>query len=207
MSSNVFVAGASGRTGKAFVARALAAGHRVTAFVRDPAKAPAGTNVVTGDILDAAAVSAAIAADHVIVSTLGGAGPQAPGNVLSQGTANLVAAAKARGATRIIALVGAGVLQANPQQRRNELPGYPPFLATISKQHVAVFTALRDSGLEWTLVCAPDIADADPVAPLITTADYLPDGGGKVTTGDLATFMLRELEAPQFVGTRVGVNR
>ena len=37
--------------------------------------------------------------------------------------------------------------------------------------------------------------------------DYLPDGGGKVTTGDLATFMLRELEAPQFVGTRVGVNR
>jgi putative NADH-flavin reductase len=205
----MFVAGATGRTGKALVARAVAAGHRVTAFVRDRAKAaalPGTVAIVEGDILDAAAVAAAVRPEHVIVSTLGGAGPAGPGTALSAGTANLVAAARASGVTRIVALVGAGVLQADATRLRNELPGYPPFLAAIGKEHTAVFHALRDSGLDWTLVCAPDIADADATNTSVVKADYLPDGTGKITTGELAAVILRELEAPAFVRSRVGVN-
>jgi uncharacterized protein len=208
--SNIFVAGATGRTGKAVVARAVAAGHRVTAFVRNRAKAgalPAGVAIVEGDILDPAAVAAAVTRDHdVVVSTLGGGGPAAPGSALGTGTANLVAAAKACGVKRILALVGAGVLQADPERRRNELPGYPAFLAGLSKEHTAVFFALRDSGLDWVLVGAPDIADADASGTLVTKADYMPDGAGRVTTGDIAAFLVREIETPSFARTRVGIN-
>src|SRR5439155_14400339 len=146
-----FAAAASGGTGRAVVARALAAGNRVTGFVRSrDTPLPEGATIVEGDVLDAAAVTAAVTPEHVITSTLGG-------SALGAGTANLVAAARACGVTRILALVGAGVLQADATRLRNELPGYPAFLAAISEEHTAVFHALRDSGCNWTLVCSPDI--------------------------------------------------
>lgn len=50
----VIVFGASGGVGTAAVQQAVAAGHEVTAYVRDPAKlsAPDGVTVVQGDALD-----------------------------------------------------------------------------------------------------------------------------------------------------------
>jgi len=206
--TDFFVAGATGRTGRAFVTLAAAAGHRVTAYVRDRSRAafPAGVALVEGDVLDALALHAALAPEHVIVSTLGGGAPNAPGNALSAGTANLVAAAVSRGARRILAVVGAGVLQADAQRLRNELPGYPAFLAGIGKEHTAVYRALRESPLDWTLVCAPDIADGPAGGRCETTADYLPRGANRVTTGDIAAFLLDEAIAAKFPRTRVGLN-
>ena len=206
--TDFFVAGATGRTGRAFVALAAAAGHRVTAYVRDRSRAafPDGVALVEGDVLDAPAVQAAIAPGHVIVSTLGGGAPNAPGTALSAGTANLVAAAGARGARRILAVVGAGVLQADEQRLRSQLPGYPAFLAAIGKEHTAVYRALRESSLEWTLACAPDIADGPASGRCEVIADYLPRGAGRVTTGDIAAFLLDEAIATAFPCTRVGLN-
>src|ERR1041385_4943303 len=111
-----FVAGATGRPGTAFVTAASAAGHSVTAFVRNPAKAASlPATLVEGDVLDRASIERALTSEHVIVSTLGGGSPMAPGTSVGIGTANLVAAATERGAKRILAVVGAGVLQADPQ--------------------------------------------------------------------------------------------
>jgi len=69
--AKLVVFGASGATGRPIVEQAVAAGHEVTAFVRDPATAPPGARVVSGDVLDAAAVDAAVAGHNVIVSALG----------------------------------------------------------------------------------------------------------------------------------------
>jgi len=203
------VAGATGRTGRAFVAAALAAGHRVTAFVRDRAKAAGlGDRVALHelDLLDAAAVARALAAEHVIVSTLGGGGPQSPGHAISAGTANLVAAARACGASRMLAVVGAGVLQADASTLRSELPQYPPFLRGITAEHHAAYRALADSALDWTLVCVPDLRDGPASGSTIAQVDYMPAGRGAITTGDVAAFLVREAEAPQFHRTRVGLD-
>jgi putative NADH-flavin reductase len=201
-----FVVGATGRTGGRFVAAACSAGHDVTVFVRDRGKAPAGTTAIVGDVLDASALATALTSEHVIVSALGGGGPRSPGKALSEGTANLVAAARACGGRRILAVVGAGVLQADAHRLRNELPSYPAFLAGISAEHAGVYRALRESTLDWTLACAPDIADGAASGRCTATADYLPDGLGRVTTGDIAAFLLGEAERPAFVRTRVGLN-
>jgi putative NADH-flavin reductase len=162
--------------------------------------------IVNGDIEDTAAVRAAVVREHVIVSALGGGSLAAPGTALSVGTANLVAAARAHGVQRILAVVGAGVLQADETRLRNELPGYPPQLVAISREHLAVYRALRDSALDWTLVCAPNIVDGPATGQCTATADYLPSGAGRVTTGDIAALWLRAAEMPSFSRTRVGVN-
>jgi putative NADH-flavin reductase len=208
-SLHFFLAGATGRSGRAFATAACAAGHRVTAFVRRPdarSVLPAEATIVQGDVLDADAVARSVAGEHIIVSTLGGGAPNAPGSALSAGTANLVAAATARGARRMMAVVGAGVLQADEHHLRNEMPGYPPFLVEITKEHTAVWHALRASTLDWILACAPDIADGPASGKCAVAANVLPDGTRRVTTGDIAAFLVREAEAPRFSRTRVGLN-
>lgn len=70
----LLVFGATGGTGRQLVQQALAQGHVVTAFARDPAKVtPPHDNlsVVKGDILEPATVDAAVAGQDAVVSALG----------------------------------------------------------------------------------------------------------------------------------------
>ena len=72
----VLVFGAAGRSGEALVNEALAAGHKVTAFVRGAAQyKKANVRVVAGDALDAAAVDAAVAGQDAVIDALGGKTP------------------------------------------------------------------------------------------------------------------------------------
>ena len=67
--------GATGGTGSALAAQAVAAGHEVTVVVRDPARlaGPASSRlrVVTADVLDPAAISAAVAGADAVISAIG----------------------------------------------------------------------------------------------------------------------------------------
>jgi 2-alkyl-3-oxoalkanoate reductase len=113
----VFVAGASGAIGRPLVPRLVAAGHEVTGMTRRPERAEeiraAGAEAAICDAFDAEALGAAVkAADPEVVVHLLTALPQrfkprsdlSPTNrVRVEGTRNLVAAAQAAGARRLIA--------------------------------------------------------------------------------------------------------
>jgi nucleoside-diphosphate-sugar epimerase len=121
----IFLAGATGAVGKRLVPLLLENGHEVTGLTRSPAKAgglrDAGAEPVVGDVLDADATEAAVVAarpDVVIheatdLSSLG-----FPRNVdrafagtnalRTRGTDNLIAAARAAGAKRILVQSFAG---------------------------------------------------------------------------------------------------
>jgi putative NADH-flavin reductase len=194
------VFGATGRTGSAFSRQALAAKHRVSALLRDPRAGVAdGVDVTTGDVLDAARVAALVREHHVIVIALSGA-------ALDPGSSNVIRAAVGAGSRRVLGVVGAGVLQADPTRLRSELPTYPPGLRAIGAAHRALYEALRTSPLDWTLACTPRLVEGAQTGALRTMADHLPDGTGAVTTEDVAAFLLEEALAPRFVRTRVGLN-
>jgi putative NADH-flavin reductase len=195
------VFGVTGRTGAAFARQALAEGHRVAALVRDRAAVvPAGVAVTVGDVLDAAAVDAAVGREQVIVVTLGGAA------ALTTGCSNVIRAAASAGARRVLGVVGAGVLQADAGRLRHERPDYPAQLHAIGAAHRAFYEALRASPLEWTLACTPRLLDGGRTHALRSMADYLPDGTGSVTTEDVAAFLLEEAVHPRFMRARVGLN-
>jgi putative NADH-flavin reductase len=70
----LLVVGATGGTGSRLVEQALQQGHVVTAFARDPAKLRlrhGNLRVVTGDVLDRAAVDAAVDGQDAVLSALG----------------------------------------------------------------------------------------------------------------------------------------
>lgn len=116
----IFVAGASGVIGRPLVRQLVAAGHEVTGMTRSGDRAvdirAAGAEAIVCDVFDAAVLEAAVrdAAPEVVVHELTALparldykakqDPLAPTNrVRTEGTRNLLAAAKAAGARRFIA--------------------------------------------------------------------------------------------------------
>jgi nucleoside-diphosphate-sugar epimerase len=115
----VFVAGASGAIGRPLVRALLAAGHQVTGMTRREERVAelraAGATAVVCDALDPEALrdEVVLAAPEVVVHELTALpeklDPREPGvydatnRVRREGTANLVAAAHAAGATRMVA--------------------------------------------------------------------------------------------------------
>src|ERR1700688_848354 len=69
------ILGATGATGTWLTSQALAAGHEVTAVVRDPARlaVPAHPRLrtVTADIMDPASIAAVIAGADAVISAVG----------------------------------------------------------------------------------------------------------------------------------------
>lgn len=114
----VFVAGAGGAIGRPLVAQLLAAGHDVTGTTRSERRAAAiraeGARAAVCDALDADALRSAVvdAAPEVVVHELTALPPrldprdkrvyEATNRLRRDGTANLIAAARAAGARRLI---------------------------------------------------------------------------------------------------------
>jgi putative NADH-flavin reductase len=199
---DIVVFGARGRVGSAVVSQALAAGHRVTALVRESKGLPThpSLEVVVGDVLDAEATLGAMREGAVAISVLGGE------DAIVRGNQNVLAAATACGVRRVLGVSGAGVLQADATHLRSDMPDYPARFRVVGAAHRAFYDALVASGLDWTLVCTPNIVDGGADAPLTASADVLPSGTFQVTTGAVAAFLLREAAEGRFVKRRVGVN-
>jgi len=114
----VFVAGASGALGRPLIRQLVAAGHEVTGMTRREERAAeirdAGASAAVCDVFDAGALNAAVAAAapeavvHALTALPSSFKPKsdylaATNRVRTEGTRNLVAAARAAGARRLIA--------------------------------------------------------------------------------------------------------
>lgn len=127
----VFLAGATGAIGAPLVRVLLAEGHQVTGMTRSPARAAelesAGADAAVADALDAQAVADAVAQArpeavvHELTAIPTRLDPRriardfGPTNRLrTEGTRNLIAAAQAAGATRLIAQSVAFIYEPGP---------------------------------------------------------------------------------------------
>jgi len=121
----VLVLGASGGVGRQLVAEAVAAGHAVRTLVRSTAPDPAMPGVVQtcGDVLDPVVLAAAMAEVDAVVSALGMRRrvPANPWSAIagsptfnSASAAAIVAAMRAAGVKRVVAVSAAGVGDSAP---------------------------------------------------------------------------------------------
>lgn len=203
----IAIFGGTGRTGRQLVAQALERGHTVRALVRTRGSLGdlAGVTEVVGDVLDADAVGRTVAGCEAVLSTLGGGPAEAPGVTLSRGMRNIVAAMREAAVERVIAVANSGILDADGGGLRMDQPNFAEAYRAVTLEHAGTWAALRESDREWTLACVPDIVDGPSTGSWDATPDVLPEHGRRIHTGNLADFMLDELDADRFVGTRVGV--
>jgi putative NADH-flavin reductase len=194
------VFGATGGTGKQVVQQALAAGHHVTALVRDPAKLdliqPALT-VRRGNVLEPEDVFNTVSgADAVIVSL--GSTANNPDSVVSHGTANVVDAMQKAGVARLIVVTSLGV-----GESKDQVPFFfKALMATALRKTMqdkeAQEKLVKASGLDWTIVRPGGLTDG----PLTGQYRYGLDPklvAGQVSRADVAEFVLKQLTDTQFL--------
>jgi putative NADH-flavin reductase len=200
---NLLVFGATGGTGRQLVAQALTQGHTVTAFARTPAKLAiehAHLRVVPGDVLDAAAVQAAMAGHDAVLSALGApAGNKAP--VRSAGTRHILQAMEQAGVRRFVCLTTLGMGDSRPA-----LPlAYkylivPLFLRRAFADSELQEAHIRQSTVEWTIARPATLTNGP------RTGHYRhgfpatePGLKIKISRADVADFMLRQLQEPTYL--------
>ncbi|MBK7905651.1 MAG: SDR family oxidoreductase [Gemmatimonadetes bacterium] len=198
--------GATGRVGGRFLEYALADGHTVRALVRDAGKLEPrpGLEVVQGDVLDAPTVDAVIAGTDAVVSGLGGAGIADPGEAQSQGMRNIVAGMARHGVRRVLGVAGGGILDSVEGGLRHDQPSFPAVFKLVSERHKQAWHAMRDSGLDWTMVATGDIVPGERTGVYRTLEDFLPEGGRRISVEDVADFLIRSLREGTHLRKRVG---
>ncbi|MEU4220230.1 SDR family oxidoreductase [Actinoplanes sp. NPDC026623] len=196
MSGNVVVLGAAGRTGRLIVAEALRGGHRVTAAVRDPASMPAtpGLRVERADVRDTGSLRAVIQGHDAVVCAIGPAGRKA-GNLYSDAARATVAAMRACGAHRLLAITSVGVRLDDPHHAWWYRALIRPIGADLYADMARMERIVRDSDLDWTFVRPTHLRDREPTGTYRVSEDSTPEGGRRITRADVARFIVEELEA------------
>lgn len=206
----VTIFGATGVVGKQLVTHALAKGWNVKAFGRnvgnliDKDLNSDNFTAFKGYVFDSGDVSRALKETDAVLSALGGAADTTDKS-RSLGMKNIVTQMQKAGVKRIVALGGYGVL---PDADGNYLMNhddFPPELIAVSDEHKQAYLYLLESNLDWTFVCAPAIVQKEANADFELQPVFA--GYGKtVGSGNLALFMVEELEQKNFVGQRIGIS-
>ncbi|HEU5318560.1 MAG TPA: SDR family oxidoreductase [Chloroflexota bacterium] len=198
----VVIFGASGRTGRRLVEQALARGHEVTAFVRDPAKLALTHDrlrVVRGDVSDGERVAEAIAGQDAVLCALGARGPAF--DAMTVGARQIVAAMRDLGVRRLITLTGAGVHDA--RDRPGVIGRVMVFLLKTLQPRVLADAErhceqVRASGLDWTIVRVPRLTDGRGTGRVRAGWAGV-NTGPTISRADAAGFMLDQLDGGAYV--------
>ena len=175
---NITIVAATGGVGRQILEQAEAAGHHVTAVVRNPAKLPAtrnGLRVVSVDLAapGAAALQSAIGGGDAVLSALG-AVSAAEAGVAETGTRAIIRAMHATSVRRLIVVSAAPIGTVPSPGRPNPLKHDPgdgffmrylgaPFARTAFGRQYADLARMedliRDSDLDWTIMRPPGLID------------------------------------------------
>jgi putative NADH-flavin reductase len=205
------VFGATGQVGKRIVRYALAKGHTVRAFGRNITKLidedlrNDHLEAIKGAVFDAGQVLNAISGAEAVLSALGGSF-DGTDKARSLGMKNIIAQMQQAGVKRIVALGNFGILSTPEGGFLMDEPDYPKEYLPVGNEHKQAYLYLKDSNLDYTFVCSPDIKDEDATGEYITNETY-PPASDKffITTGDLAHFMVNEAEQQKHIRERVGI--
>lgn len=208
MKTSIF--GASGATGTLLTERCLAAGYEVVALVRRPATFALReqVHVIEGSAFDAEAVQQTVEGADVVLSALGARSLRRE-EVLEYAVPLIVAAMRKSGVRRIVALGSAGAkddsLSKQPIWRRWFVQKivYKTFLKWPIASQVAQWKTLSTSGLEWTMVMPPMLANSPGRGTWRVDGEALPRNGARISREDVADFMTAQIGSEEWVGKGV----
>ncbi len=191
----LLVFGATGKTGRLVVERALAKHHEVTVLVRDATKlGREGVRILVGDARTFDDVRKAVQGQDAVIGTIGGTTPWKETGLEGATMRNIVQAMKVEGVKRLaaISMMGVGDSKAQaPLFYRYVL--MPTFLRGTTRDKTAMEREIEASGLDYVIARAP-ILGGDTATGHVK---ILPPGktGHKITRADLAVFLVDQIDS------------
>lgn len=189
--TTIGLVGASGNIGACILDEAIARGHAVIGVARNPDNiaARAGLAIVAGDIADPASLAPSLAdADVLVVSLRWTIDP-----------AMVIETARLAGIDRLIAVVGAGSLDAGDGRRVLDTPEFPAAWRPGSEAAARALDVLRgETGIDWVAVSPSlNIEPGARTGVFRVGGDTLlktPDGESRISREDFAVAILDEIE-------------
>jgi putative NADH-flavin reductase len=216
--------GATGGIGGQLLEQAIAAGHTVTAVVRDPQKLPPnrnGARVVTADLSapEPAVLEAAVAGADAVLS---GVGPRAmaKAGVAEHGTREIVEAMQAARVRRVV-VVSAAPISTVPSPgrptppRRDPGEGFfmrnliTPFAKTVMHERYVDLALMEDvlraSDLDWTIFRPPRLTNGALTGAYRTALGQNLRGGALISRADVAHAMLAAVGRSETIRREIGI--
>jgi len=193
--SKIAIIGATGRAGSQLLEEALRRGHSVTAIARNPAKIGNRAGVVSKavDVLDGAALQAAIAGHDAVISAahFSTIAPKA-----------VIEPVRKAGVKRLLVVGGAGSLLLPDGSRVIDAAGFPDeYKAEASAGSVFLDTLRQEKELDWTFLSpSAEFVEGERHGQFRLGQDHLlvsAEGKSWITFADYAIAMIDELETPK----------
>jgi len=213
---------ATGGIGRCVLDQALAAGHEVTAVVRDPSKVPSAVHTVRADLssVEPGVLETAVGGADAVLSGLGPRNARHANGITSSGTKAIIDAMKSTGTRRIV-VVSAAPVSTTPSPDRPNPPRHDPaegfvmrtvltpIIRRVLHDHyvdLAIMEdALRASGLDWTSVRPPKLTDKPLTGKYRLAYEQNIRAGSTISRADVAHYMLACLDDKTAIGHCVGI--
>jgi len=208
--TRLLVVGATGGTGRQLVLQALERGFAVTALVRDPSRLTIShpqLTVVRGDVLDEGSVHAAMRGQEAVLSALGHKRFFSPTRTLSEGTRNILRAMEAHGVSRFVCETSLGIGDSAGRlglyYTLFTIPVILPFYFWDKTRQERI---IAGSDVEWIIVRPGVLTNAEKrgryrhgsrIGSFLWTV--------RISRGDVADFMLNQLETDEYLRAAPGV--
>jgi putative NADH-flavin reductase len=204
---NLVIFGATGKTGIELVKQALEKGHAVTAFVRDPSRLAIThehLSTVTGDVFDPVSVAAAVQGQDAVICALGAGSDLKKTTVRTTGTINVISAMKEHDVKRLLAVTAMGVGESWDSLSLINKLFFAVLLKSARDDHEAQEIAIKDSGLEWTIIRPSGLTDT-PRTGVYEVGENIHAKTSRIARADVADLIIRQVEQNTLVGKAVTI--
>lgn len=215
---------ATGGVGRELLRQARDGGYDVTAVARNLAKVPPDLRTARLIAADLAApqpqvLESAVAGADAVLSALGPHN-NADAGIAAPGTAAVVAAMRATGVRRLVA-ISASPVATTPSPGRPDPPKHDPgdgfvmrqvgvriaktLFGKVYEDLAAMEDVLRESGLDWTVLRPPQLTGKPFTGRYRTAYGRNVRGGRSVPRADVAHYMLAVMDQPETIGQAIGI--
>lgn len=203
---NILILGATGRVGSEIVKHALRDNHHVTVLVRTPEKIQLDNKnltVIQGNVLNKKDIEEAMRGMELVISALNTDGS----TTLSESIPLIIHGMENEGIKRIITIGTAGILQSRttPDILRYQSDESKRRTTRAAEEHHKAYDLLKDSSLDWTIVCPTYLPDGEKTGDYRVERNFLPEGGTKISVQDTAEFAYSQIKDDSYSKSRVGI--
>ncbi|MCP4357222.1 MAG: SDR family oxidoreductase [Chloroflexi bacterium] len=199
--------GATGKTGIELVKQSLEQGHIVTAFVRDPARLTIEDDRLTfvvGDVFDPASVAQAIRGQDAVICALGAGNDLKKTTIRTTGTINIIKGMQKNDVKRLIIATAMGVGESWDTLSLFNKFFFATLLKSARADHEAQEAAVKESGLDWTIVRPSGLTDT-PRTGVYEVGENILAKTSKIPRADVADLILKEVEQNRMIGKAITI--
>lgn len=209
MTKTVTIFGATDKTGRQLITHAMAKGWHVRAFARNAnefiERELRSENFVAikGYIFDEVDVLKAVTGADAILCSVG---QSFDGTEKSRslGMKNIIAQMEKAGVSRLVSVASRGILPDGYGGLVMDRKDFDVKYIPITLEYKQAYNYLKESTLDWTLVCVPPIILGDADNHFVTKSEKSVEGD-HISAGNLALFMIQEVDRKEYVKKRVAI--